>query len=329
MQLLHICFLLALGFDMCLAKWLKRIVENYHRPTYYNKGHNSQKHVDYSRTALEERDKKPELRARSSLDITKEMSWYMSILHHESLICAGTLISQRMVITSTTCFQKPHNDNSYEYKAIHLSVLSKTDFVKNREIMPHQVIALYMPISKYNGESNHIALLALKKKLTLNYHPLKLYRVMPRFGDHVIMTYLRADTRELTFFKSMVLNIERCHNYFDLHNFFEVDTYEANYFCVRNKRQTKDSTCNTRAGDPLIVDNQLAGVNIFGERCEEDDIVNMDIYLPMRPLIPFIQLATDTLRALTNPDSFNDSPLVKFLKQDIPNVWVGEKSKFI
>lgn len=106
MRVLATLLVLVFGLSHTSSKWIKKYVENYHRPTYYNKGHSSLDHVDYNRTALEERDKPPveERPTQEPFDALKHQSFYVSILHHGSVICAGALISRRMVVTSTVCF---------------------------------------------------------------------------------------------------------------------------------------------------------------------------------------------------------------------------------
>ncbi|KAH8326370.1 hypothetical protein KR067_006057 [Drosophila pandora] len=334
MRVLETLLVLVFGLSYTSSKWIKKYVENYHRPTYYNKGHSSLDHVDYSRTALEERDQPPveEQHAQEPFDALRHQSFYISILHQGSVICAGALISHRMVITSTVCFRSPVRDNTYEYKAVHLSVLAAIDMVPFRETMPHQVIGFYMPVNKNNKEVSHICLLGLNKKLGPRYRYISLYRRIPQQRDEVTLTYLGAATRRLKYFNTSVLNFDRCKVYFHSLDFFDVHTYHPDYICVRNRRHTKKTTCNTRPGDPLVKDNQLAGINIFGERCELDDVVNMDIYLPIRPVVPFIQLATDALRAFTGTGPYNEtanppemSPLVKSLKEGKPMVWAADE----
>ncbi|KAH8332510.1 hypothetical protein KR074_004461 [Drosophila pseudoananassae] len=325
---------LVLGLSYTSSKWMKKYVENYHRPTYYNKQHSSSDHVDYNRTALEERDQPPavENRTPEPFDAVKHQSFYISILHHASVTCSGALISRRMVITSTVCFRASPRDNTHEYKANHLTVLAAIDLVPFNETLPHEVIGLYLPVNNHNAQVNHVCLLGLKHKLDHHYRYIPLYRRIPKYGDEVTITYTGAASRRLKYFRTMVLNMDRCRDYYDGLDFFDVDTYHPDYFCVRNRRHTKKTTCNTRPGDPLVKDNQLAGINIFGERCEVDDIVNMDLYLPMRPVVPFIQLATDALRAFTGTGPFNEtahphemSPLVKSLVEGSPNFWAADE----
>ncbi|XP_016949830.1 uncharacterized protein LOC108024424 [Drosophila biarmipes] len=331
MRLPITCILLIVGLDYSASMWIKRYVENYHRPTYRNRAHSSSKHVDYNREALENRGKSRtlETRTRTPFDAAKDVSYYVNVLNEGSVICAGALISHRMVITSTHCFFATGVDATYEFTAKKMTILTAIDFAPNTE--PHQVKAFFMPVNRDKHFINHVALLALAEKLDrTKYRYIPLNRRKPKMGDDVKMAFLGPPTYKVTLYNTRVFDHDRCHVHYGLKDLFHVSTFEPDFFCVRNKKHSIKSTCSTRPGDPLLVDNKLVGVNIYGEHCDEDDdTTNMDIYLPIRVVIPFIQMATDALRAFTGSGPYNTSlkgplsPLLQSLADREPNIYVG------
>jgi len=122
--------------------WVKRYIENYHRPTYRNRAHSSDKHVNYNREALENRKKPRTLEAhtRPPFDHEKHVSFYVNVLNEGSVICAGALISHRMIITSTHCFYATGTDATYEYTAKKMTILTAIDFAPNTEPIHHKSI---------------------------------------------------------------------------------------------------------------------------------------------------------------------------------------------
>jgi len=107
--------------------WVKRYIENYHRPTYRNRAHSSDKHVNYNREALENRKKPRTLEAhtRPPFDHEKHVSFYVNVLNEGSVICAGALISHRMIITSTHCFYATGTtESSWKYGFYYSTVLN-------------------------------------------------------------------------------------------------------------------------------------------------------------------------------------------------------------
>ncbi|XP_052851261.1 serine protease SP24D [Drosophila gunungcola] len=333
MRHLITCIWLVLGLHYTASMWMKKYEENYHRPTYYNRHHPVRNHVNYDREALDSRSKPvpKHTGTRQPFNVDTDQSYYVSVLNEGSVICSGALISHRMVITSTHCFLTPGSDATYEFAAKRMTILTAADAPPHPT--PHQVLAFFMPVNRRDGIVNYVALLALAQKLdryTYRYIPLN--RKIPREGDQVIMAFVDSPEYHISHYITRVLNYDRCRVYYGLKELFHVSTFETGLFCVRNKRHSLKSTCFTRPGDPLIVDNKLAGINIYGEHCDEDvDSVNMDIYLPIRGVIPFIQTATDALRAFTGTGPFNESnlghlsPLLKSLANKSPNIYVGNK----
>ncbi|KAH8280924.1 hypothetical protein KR054_005118, partial [Drosophila jambulina] len=345
MHLLMVGLLLVLVLDYSSSIWLKQYMENYHRPTYYNRRHSSKDHVDYNREALEQRDSERTFHQRGALeqkdaampqtaqrtfhpfDPEKDLSYYVHILHRASMICSGALISYRMVITSAQCFRSEVEDQLKltVFKASDMGVVTGGEFAMSD---PHPVINFFMPVER---NTTSVALLGLASKLNRNYYRhIKIYNQVPKVGDKVKIAFLDPQNFQVKHMDTVILDKGQCQTYYTMTELFQFPIDETNYICVRNKRTTPRSACSTRPGDPLLVGNQLAGINMFGEYCSNEiGTVNMDFYLPMRPVIKFIQVATDALRAFTHTGPYNasnsstPSPLVQSLITMQPNFYVG------
>ncbi|BFF92390.1 trypsin theta [Drosophila madeirensis] len=302
--------LLLLGLPWSRGNWVKIYKENYHRPTYYNPSHSRANHVNYNRTQMDERDKALRLNEimRTDFDPSLHKSYYVHIYYKGSVFCSGALISRRMVITSARCFLPPTTEPVREYKAKYMSVLTGLDIGHETTMVPHAVNAIYMPGHKENGTANDIALISLRKKLPSGtYRYIPLYRKIPKAGDSVQMAFLDPMEHAITLYETKVVDMERCKRTYEELGFTDFP-FEPEYYCVSNVKHSKKTACSTRPGDPLIIDNQLAAINIFGEHCdEEEDSDTMDIYFGIRHTIKFIQLATDALRAFTGTGPFNVS----------------------
>ncbi|XP_017031365.1 uncharacterized protein aqrs [Drosophila kikkawai] len=339
MQLLLIGLLLVLVLNYSASIWIKKYMENYHRPTYYNKRHSSKDHVDYNREALEKRDKdgKNGTGIRPPFDPEKDLSYYVHVLHLGSVICPGALISYRMVITSSNCFQPKSEDErtSLVYRASEMGVTTGGQFAMSN---PHQVIAFFMPVDKVKEKISSVALLGLQSKLSRNsYRHIDLYQKKTNAGDQIKIAFLDPQSYRIEHSTdSKILKKDRCQSYHTVIERFGTipgfSTEGSDYFCTASKKNP--TTCSTRPGDPLLVDNKLAGINVFGAVCSNSPIdVNIDIYMPIRPVVKFIQMATDALRAFTHTGPYNTSnpfpsPLVESLITRQPNFFVGETLNF-
>ncbi|KAM8706414.1 hypothetical protein ACLKA7_010657 [Drosophila subpalustris] len=281
--------------------------ENYHRPTYYNKAHKSSMHVDYSRTSMDNRDisiKKPRDRMQE-FDPKTHTSYYVNVLYHGSVICAGALISRRMIITSSRCFLPSKVEPTEELRAEDMSVITGKDFGPDRS-KTAKVIAFFMPAAKKNAIGVHdVVLLALGEKLKRgDYRYIPLYSRMPLPGAAVMMSYVDPYSQDITLHESKVVNIETCKESYEEYGKLQIP-FDEEFFCVANR---KKAGCSTRPGDPLIIENKLAGINMYGEHCDElEGSHKVDVYYAIRHTVTFIQRATDMLRAFTGSGPFNDS----------------------
>ncbi|XP_030573701.1 uncharacterized protein LOC115771941 [Drosophila novamexicana] len=306
-----VLLLLLLSAQIVVGVWLKRYMEEFHRPSYYNRAHKQNMHVDYNRDILAERDRKEPVARSAALptfDPNVHKSYYVHVLHKGSVFCSGALISHRMVITSSRCFLSNEIEPTREYKAKQMSVLPGHRFGKpKRKVL--NVQAFYLPTSKHeSGNIHDIALLGLKKKMNRKVRYIKLFEQMPKPGGTVNMSFLDSQTQAITLFKTKVVDFGECKASFEQSGKIAIP-FDKEFFCVRNR---KNGGCSTRAGDPLIIDNKLAGINIYGEHCDELEGNQMvDVYYAIPHTIPFIQKATDLLRALTGTGSFNESATTK------------------
>lgn len=288
------------------AEWLKMYEEEEHRPTYYNRAHRPDQHVDYSRSKMAARDKKWE-GSKVSLppfEPEKHLSFYVNILYMNSVLCAGSMISRRMVITSSRCFMGTETAPVIQYKARYMTVMTGNYF-GNPFAQAWPVIAFFQPSPKQGEKDVHdISLLGLAKKLDRETHRyIGLYRKHPPANTAVLMAFVYPATRDITFYNTSVVDIGYCKRQYEQ---AEINiTMGKEYYCVKNRRS---SGCATRPGDPLIIDNQLAGINLYGEQCDElDGSQDVDIYYNIRSTIKFIQTATDLLRGFTGTGPFDHS----------------------
>ncbi|XP_062125420.1 trypsin eta [Drosophila sulfurigaster albostrigata] len=284
------------------------IEETVHRPTYYNKAHKSSAHVDYNPQLLALRDAKPKREPRVALpsfDPKTDLSYYVNVLDRGSVICAGALISRRMVVTSSRCFLPQPTEPTREFKAEDMSVVTGKDFADGAH-KTSQVIAFYMPVEKEAGKGVHnIALLALEQKLQRGaYRYIPLYSRLPPKGTPVTMSFVDHQSHDITLYESKVLSNESCKQTYEDYGKIRLP-FNEEFFCVANR---KKAGCSTRPGDPLIIENKLAGINLYGELCDElKEGRKADVYYSLRHSVPFIQRSTDLLRAFTKSGPYNSS----------------------
>ncbi|ALC47220.1 CG14061 [Drosophila busckii] len=287
--------------------WEKRYYENYHRPTYYNPHHKSGQHVDYNRQALEERDEvTTTVKTTTVFDFESDKSFYVHILHKASVIGAGALISRRLVITSARCFLGTKVNPTPLFQAKDMSVLSSIDFATPEKASA--AIAFYLPQGRNNSNDVHdIALIALAAKLDKgDYNYIPLTRKVPKAKDEVKMVFRDSYTYDVTVYNTKVVDTERCQMLYEK-TVHQNIAFDEEMFCVRNKKFSKKSVCSTRPGDPLIINNKLAAINIYGEHCEDFENDSMDVYISIKYTIKYLQRATDLLRAFTGTGPFNPS----------------------
>ncbi|EDW80202.1 uncharacterized protein Dwil_GK18892 [Drosophila willistoni] len=291
--------LIQLGLVITSATSIIKKTENYHRIAYYNHAHKSEHHIDYNREHLEEY-----ARSQTHKNVTSESlfhnSYYVNILYKGSVMCAGILISQRMIVTSARCFISSTYDPTLEYKAKDMSVNTGSHFNISTNVIPKKVIAFYMPGKEKNFKPHNIALVALATKLRRShYRPIKIYRGVPKVGDPVQIVFFDPTEYIINLYDAKLVHLQRCKS--SLFQYEHTDgLVNPEFYCVKNRQNLKHFICSTRPGDPLIIGSKLAGINLYGEHCENDENTSlMDIYYAIAHSIKFIQTATDLLRVFT------------------------------
>ncbi|XP_017874099.1 PREDICTED: uncharacterized protein LOC108621343, partial [Drosophila arizonae] len=307
-----VILLAVISVHIAAGRWVSSYDEKYHRPTYYNRAHKSSQHVDYNATALFLRDFHPSIKKTLPLfDPSIHLSYYVNVLYKGSVICAGALISRRMIITSSRCFLANELEPSHEFKARDMSIQPGNHFGQ-RERVVYPVKAFFLPAGRYQHEDVHrIALLALHTKLKKGtYRYIELYRKVPRPNAHVLVSYVDSYTRDITLLKTKVVSQKKCKKAFRNIGKRKVP-FDDDLVCVKSSKQG----CSTRPGDPMIIDKKLAGINIYGENCEElEGNLVADVYYTMHYTVPFIQRATDMLRAFTGTGEYSKGRTTKRYK---------------
>ncbi|XP_068139949.1 LOW QUALITY PROTEIN: trypsin epsilon [Drosophila tropicalis] len=298
MHISYTFLLMQLGVLITFAMSIIKKTENYHRIDYYNHAHKSEHHIDYNREHLKEYG-----RSLTHKNVTSESllhkSYYVNILYKGSVMCAGILISQRMIVTSARCFISSTYDPTLEYKAKDMSVLTEIHFNINK-CHPQKVIAFYMPGYETNFKPHNIALIALTTKLRRShYRPIKIFRGVPKVGDPVQMAFFDPTEYGISLYDTRLVHLERCRS-----SLFQYEhtgaLVDPEFYCVKNRENLKLYICSTRPGDPLIIGSELAGINLYGEHCKNDENTSpMDVYYAISHSIKFIQAATDLLRIFT------------------------------
>ncbi|TDG50018.1 hypothetical protein AWZ03_003528 [Drosophila navojoa] len=292
-----VILLAVISVQLAAGRWVSTFYEKYHRPTYYNTAHNSSKHVDYNATALFLRDYNPSIKKTlPPFDPSTHRSFYVNVLYKGSVICAGALISRRMIITSSRCFLANELEPSHEFKAKDMSIETGNHFGQQARVV-YPVKAFFLPAGKFKHEDVHkIALLALHTKLQKGtYRYIELYRRVLKPKMQVLVSYVDSYTRDITLLSTKVISQKQCQKAFREIGKRKIPFYD-DLVCVKSKKHG----CSARPGDPLIVFKKLAGINIYGENCDElEGNLAADVYYTMRYAVPFIQRATDMLRAFT------------------------------
>ncbi|KAH8326725.1 hypothetical protein KR067_012276 [Drosophila pandora] len=186
----------------------------------------------------------------------------LKVLHGNTIICSGALISCRLVLTSAHCFVdgptdgQKHKPLAQEYKV----QASRTRIydVANIILGPEASIA------------EDMALTVLKVSVQDAYvQPVALCDTQLQRPDNVTM-YMSQ--RHLRFLRTEVITNGACKRSYALD---ESVFITATMLCARNSNKVAD--CQTTKGDLLLHQDTLCGINIYGSHCSEGSI-NGDLY---------------------------------------------------
>ncbi|KAH8295449.1 hypothetical protein KR018_011345 [Drosophila ironensis] len=186
--------------------------------------------------------------------------YLLKLIHRNSVICSGALISFRLMLTSALCFAgsvaKNQKPNAQEYKV--QASRSRTYNVVNIVLGPDSTIT----------EILALAVLKAPVQDTL-VQPVALCDTQLGRPDNVTM-YMSQN--HLRFLRTTIIGNAACkRSYAQNESVF----ITAAMLCARNANRLAD--CQTGRGDFLLHENTLCGINIYGSQCTEGSI-NGDLY---------------------------------------------------
>ncbi|KAM8706415.1 hypothetical protein ACLKA7_010658 [Drosophila subpalustris] len=188
----------------------------------------------------------------------------MKLRENHMIICMGSLITTRLVLSSTSCFPKNPIPSLYKLEDI--------------RSQPHVVHQIFLGTSL--GLELAIVLLAedIEDHRT---QPIPLCSSQLRLQDNVSMYMTKT---RVNFLRTQIVENAICKQSY-LQN--ESAYITENSICVQNSDVAKDCELTTK-GDPLLHEGQLCGINVYGPNCVEGDI-NGDIYVNIFKALDFIE----------------------------------------
>ncbi|BFF92392.1 trypsin II-P29 [Drosophila madeirensis] len=172
------------------------------------------------------------------------------------LVCTGALISRRLVLTSAQCFPVNRGPVPEQYMVqVASSAMYELDTIV---------------IGPSSDLDRDMALMVLRISVEEpEAQPVALCDVPPKRGDNVVMYMSKQLPR---FLRTHVVSNRICKN-----TFASIDAayITETMFCSHNSNKRKD--CQTTMGDPLVHEERLCGINIYGPRCV-DGAINGDLY---------------------------------------------------
>ncbi|XP_017083091.2 seminase-like [Drosophila eugracilis] len=240
----------------------------------YKPQHNPRTQMDYKRHRTAKAKEHNETDSEVQLGNSKEPMVRLTnsdkrVLLHELMvriyqknryICMGTVISEKLVITTRTCFEDDTNFvvtmKMFDDEIIHGEkvFLNKT-FLKGADPMLI-VIELKKPPTNSSVKDDTVRLCDAELEV---YEPIELpLWIRQRHSIHSQITY--------------VLPTQECrHRMKDPESLVVTSTT----ICVKNTKYT--STCQPAIGNPLIHDGRICGINVAGHNCPT--FTGVDLYI--------------------------------------------------
>ncbi|KAH8420921.1 hypothetical protein KR222_009467 [Zaprionus bogoriensis] len=185
------------------------------------------------------------------------------VFNGKKYLCMGTLITPEVVLTASTCFKK---------------VVPSDLKVKTSQ---NDFLSVYNEVVFGYANSDAIAVLALKKPASDDNMIAKLCTSYVQPEKVVeLPTYIRS-LRKVHNQNALVLPLEQCRR--NLDDLSGVEFLDA-YLCVQNKKNT--ASCQKTYGTPLILDNQICGINVLGHNCPKN--IGFDVYAKVMNQADFV-----------------------------------------
>ncbi|XP_017006156.2 seminase [Drosophila takahashii] len=190
------------------------------------------------------------------------------LYQHNKFICMGTIISEKLVITASTCFDEGGNDlvsmKMYNDKVLdgHKIPVNRT-FLKGADPL---LIAIELntapPNSSVLGDTVKLCDTELQ-----NYSPVELpLWIRSRHSIHSQITYVKP--------------IQECrHRLKDPRGVVAT----GSMICARNMKYT--AKCQNAVGNPLIYREEICGINVAGHNCPA--FTGVDLYIRVYDALEF------------------------------------------
>jgi len=191
-------------------------------------------------------------------------NFLMEVLENNQIICMGSLISTKLVLSSTKCFPKSPLSSQYQLQD------------HNNQLYPVDQLLM--------GTSSGIELAGILLALDINdvsMQPVSLCNRQLIYKDNVNMYMTRI---RLNFLHTQVIENAVCKQSY-MQN--ELAYITENMICAQNSNIKKDCELTTK-GDPLLHKGYLCGINVYGPNCIED-AVNGDLYVDIFKALDFIE----------------------------------------